>query len=251
MSGPVIDDPWTGLRRWTAARIALGRAGTALPTGPLLEFQLAHAQARDAVWRDCTFEGLEGSTWGLATAEVRSQAADRSEYLRRPDLGRRLAPGALPLLDRTPGPFDLVIVVADGLSSLAVDRQARPLLDALVPRLRAAGLALGPLVLAREGRVALGDEVGQRLGAEVSLVLIGERPGLSAPDSLGAYLTWGPRVGRQNAERNCVSNIRPEGLGFDEAAQTLLALVLGARTLGLSGIGLKEDSWLTAGSPTA
>lgn len=235
----VSPDPWTGLRKWTAARIALGRVGTSLPTQPLLEFELAHARARDAIFRPCGFERLVG-------IEVSSRATDRQDYLRRPDWGRQLADGEAQRLSQARVPCDVALIVADGLSSLAVDRRAGPLLDLLVPRLQGAGLRLAPLVLARMARVALSDEIGAALQAPVAVILIGERPGLSAPDSLGAYLTWNPRPGRQNAERNCVSNIRPEGLSFEAATQTLFALIQGARLLKESGIGLKEDSWLSA-----
>lgn len=235
----VTADPWGRLRDWTDARIALGRAGTSLPTAPMLEFQLAHARARDAVGRPCDFAGLDG-------LRVASRAADRAEYLRRPDFGRLLTPASERFLEAAsrPGGWDLGLVVGDGLSSLAVDRHARPLLEVLVPLLEASGLTLAPLVLATQARVALADEVGARLGVEIVVMLIGERPGLSSPDSLGAYLTWGPRTGRQNAERNCVSNIRPGGLGFETAARTIRDLAAGARLLKQSGIGLKEDSWL-------
>lgn len=238
----VTPDPWDRLRGWTDARIALGRAGTALPTEPLLDFQLAHARARDAVARPCEFTGLEG-------LRVASRARDRAEYLQRPDLGRLLAPQSEALLEAAgrEGPWDIGLVIGDGLSSLAVDRQAAPLLAELVPRLTDRGLTLAPLVLATQARVALADEVGSRLGVRITIILIGERPGLSSPDSLGAYLTWGPRRGRQNAERNCVSNIRPGGLGFAAAAQTLVHLVAGALMLGASGVTLKEDTWLTEG----
>lgn len=235
----VTPDPWSSLKTWTDARIALGRAGTALPTGPLLDFQMAHAQARDAVVRPCSFTGLEG-------LRVESQVGDRSEYLRRPDLGRRLSPRSEAILEAAArsGPWDLALVVADGLSSRAVDTQAAPFLEALVPRLGAAGFTLAPLVLAVQGRVALGDEIGTRLGVTLTVMLIGERPGLSSPDSLGAYLTWEPRPGRQNAERNCVSNIRPAGLSYAEAARTIVHLASGARRIEASGIGLKETTWL-------
>jgi len=242
----VTPDPWTRLRQWTVARIALGRAGTALPTKPLLEFQLAHAQAKDAVVRPCDFTGLEG-------LRVASRATTRAQYLKRPDLGRLLNADSEQRLEALAGSdnWDVGLVVGDGLSSLAVDRQASPFLRELVPRLTEAGCRLSPLVLASQARVALSDEIGARLRAEVIVMLIGERPGLSSPDSLSVYLTWGPRRGRQNAERNCVSNIRPDGLGFAQAAQTVVALVRGARWLGESGIRLKEDSWLEApGTPT-
>jgi len=237
----VTDDPWTNLRQWTEARIALGRAGTALPTHPMLEFQMAHARAKDAVVRPCQFTGLEG-------VRVRSRAYTRADYLRRPDWGRLLDPESAALLEGmvTTWGWDLGVIVGDGLSSLAVDRQAAPFLAELGPLLRDAGFRLAPLVLASQARVALSDEIGYRLKVDVAVMLIGERPGLTSPDSLGVYLTWAPRPGRQNAERNCVSNIRPGGLPFADAAQTVVALVKGARFLGESGIRIKEDTWLAA-----
>lgn len=237
----VTEDPWAGLKAWTSARIALGRAGTSLPTQPLLEFQLAHARAKDAVVRPCDFHALEG-------LHVHSRAADRSEYLRRPDWGRLLTPKSEADLETLAAGWrwDVGLIVGDGLSSLAVDRHGATFVATLVPRLEEAGLHLSPLVLAHQARVALSDEIGFRLNVDVVIMVLGERPGLTSPDSLGVYLTWGPRRGRQNAERNCVSNVRPGGLGFAEAAQTVLALVKGARFLGESGIRLKEDSWLTA-----
>jgi len=237
----VIEDPWTNLRQWTDARIALGRAGTALPTKPMLDFQMAHARAKDAVIRPCEFTGLEG-------VRVHSRAANRADYLRRPDWGRLLDAESEASLERlvTTWGWDLGVIVADGLSSLAVDRQATPFLAELGPLLKEGGFRLAPLVLASQARVALSDEIGFRLKVDLVVMLIGERPGLTSPDSLGVYITWAPRPGRQNAERNCVSNIRPGGLPFAEAARTVVALVKGARWLGESGIGLKEDSWLAA-----
>lgn len=237
----VTPDPWSSLRSWTDARIGLGRAGISLPTAPLLDFQRDHARARDAVVRPCAFSGLEG-------LRVESLAADRAEYLKRPDRGRRLTRSSEALLEEAgkAGPWNVGLVVADGLSSLAVDTQASPLLAQLMPLLAASGLTTAPLVLALQARVALSDEVGVRLGVEVVVMLIGERPGLTSADSLSVYLTWGPRTGRQNAERNCVSNIRPAGLPYDAAAKTIRDLVVGARHLGASGIRLKEDSWLQA-----
>lgn len=236
----VTSDPWAHLRHWTEARIALGRAGTSVPTQPLLEFQLAHARAKDAVLRPCEFSGLDG-------LRVQSRARTRADYLRRPDLGRLLDPRSEAEVEAMARPtgWDVGLIVGDGLSSLAVDRQAAALLGELVPGLTTAGLTLAPLVLATQARVALSDEIGVRLGVEVAVMLVGERPGLTSPDSLGVYLTWGPRPGRQNAERNCVSNVRPGGLGFGEAARTVVALVRGARILGESGIGLKEESWIS------
>lgn len=241
-------DSWAHLQRWTAARIALGRAGFSLPTDALLSFQWDHARARDAIFQPCEFAGLEteAQRWELSVIRVRSRAMDRATYLRHPDWGRQLSDDSLPLFDPWPQGWNVVIVVGDGLSALAVDRQAAGVLHELVPRLISAGFSVGPLVLAEMARVALADPIGERLKADLTIHLIGERPGLSAPDSLGAYLTWAPRTGRQNAERNCISNIRPEGLSAAAAAETLVALARGARLLEESGIGLKEDSWLTS-----
>lgn len=241
-------DPWATLRGFTAARIALGRAGASLPTVEWLRFSLAHAQARDAVHLplDAARMQRELEALGFAVARVHSAAADRATYLRRPDLGRRLAPAAeaaLQALAAAPGAAaDVAVVVGDGLSARAVQAHAAPLLAELRPRLEAEGLALGPVVLAEQARVALGDEVGERLGARSVLVLIGERPGLSSPDSLGAYLTWAPARGRSDAQRNCVSNIRPEGLPYALAAHKIAWLLAGARRLGASGVVLKDES---------
>ncbi len=216
---------------WTDARIALGRVGTGVPTVELLRFQLDHARARDAVhW--------ELGALGLDCMELHSAARDRATYLRGPDLGRRLTDASRSKL--VSGDYDAAIVIADGLSAIAVERHAKPLLDVLMPRL--AGWTLAPLLVVRQGRVAIGDEVGQLLGARLVLMLIGERPGLSAPDSLGAYLTYDPRIGRTDAERNCVSNIRPEGLGYALAAHKLYYLMNEARIRKLTGVTLKEDA---------
>jgi ethanolamine ammonia-lyase small subunit len=242
---PVVADAWQALRRFTPARIALGRAGSALPTDELLRFGVAHAQARDAVHAPFDVEALRGElqALGCETVDVASQAPDRATYLRRPDLGRRLRDNDVAALVACGAPADaLAIVVGDGLSATAVHRQAVPLLRELRPRLEADGFALAPLALARQARVALGDAVGAALQAQAVLMLIGERPGLSSPDSLGAYLTWAPRIGRLDAERNCVSNIRPEGLGHVEAAGRIAWLLHAARELRTTGIALKDDS---------
>jgi ethanolamine ammonia-lyase small subunit len=235
----VIANPWAALRAYTPARIALGRAGNALPTDEVLRFGLAHARARDAVHAALDTDALatELRALGLEVRVVKSAAPDRATYLLRPDLGRKLAQGCL--LDRTPAPIALAI--EDGLSAMAVQRHAAPLLRALIelaPQ-RWAGV---PAVIALQGRVALGDEIGERLGARLIAVLIGERPGLSAPDSLGVYLTFEPRVGRRDAERNCLSNIRPEGLGYGEAARRLDWLAAAALARGKTGVALKDES---------
>lgn len=231
-------DPFARLRGLTPARLGLGRAGEGLPTAAMLGFQIAHAQARDAVWAPFDPARVASALAPLATLEVASRAAGRESYLRRPDLGRRLEAASAERL--APGAWDLAIVVADGLSAPAVHAHAAPVIQALTPRLT--GLAMAPVTIASLARVALGDEIGERLGAAMVLILIGERPGLSAPDSLGAYLTWRPRVGRLDADRNCVSNIRPpEGLGYEPAADTLAWLIGEGRRRGLTGVALKDE----------
>ncbi|EWY36486.1 ethanolamine ammonia-lyase small subunit [Skermanella stibiiresistens SB22] len=230
-------NPWSALRRHTAARIALGRSGDGLPTRHLLDFQLAHARARDAVHLAFEPEAIAAALPGHVCVTVRSRARDRAAYLQYPDLGRKLDPEDLPLLRR--GEHDVVFVLADGLSARAVHDHAAALLTAtlgLLPDWRVA-----PVVLARQARVALGDDIAMTLGAAAVVMLIGERPGLSAADSLGAYLTFRPRPNLQNADRNCVSNIRPDGLAIPLAARKLAFLLTEARRLKLSGVGLKDD----------
>jgi len=232
----VASDPWQVLRGATRARVALGRAGDGLPTARLLEFRAAHAAARDAVHAALDVDVVRTALRGGEVLEVHSAAPDRETYLQRPDLGRRLASGVvLPT-----GEVDLAIVVADGLSPRAVHEHAAGTVEALGERLP--GWTLAPLVVARQARVALGDEVGAALGARAVVVLIGERPGLSSADSLGLYLTWAPRVGRADSERNCVSNVRPpHGLSYAQAADTVVALLVAARELGASGVVLKDE----------
>jgi ethanolamine ammonia-lyase small subunit len=239
MSAPPV--VWRDLRRFTQARVALGRAGNGMPTGAHLDFQAAHAAARDAVHTPLDVPALAAALAdaGIASVPVRSTAPDRQTYLLRPDLGRRLDPADAAVLEAMPGCF--VLVVCDGLSSVAVQRHAAPLLALLVPALRARGLPVPPVVIATQGRVALGDDVGAALGAVAVAVLIGERPGLSAADSMGAYLTWQPRPGRTDAERNCISNIRPLGLPPDAAAEKLLWLIDRMFVLGLTGVDLKDE----------
>jgi ethanolamine ammonia-lyase small subunit len=237
-------DPWADLRRHTPARLALGRAGTSLPTAELLRFAAAHAQARDAVQLPLDVPALAAALQadGWPTLAVHSRAPTRDTYLRRPDWGRRLdEASASHLHDAATGPVDLAIVVGDGLSAVAVQRHVPPLLQSL----RAAlgdGLTLAPIVIAQQARVALADEVGALLQARLVLMLLGERPGLSSPDSVGAYLTHDPALGRSDAQRNCVSNIRPQGLAPDLAARRLAWLLREALRRRLSGIALKDDS---------
>lgn len=244
---PVTPDPWQDWRAATPARLALGRAGNALPTDELLRFGWAHAMARDAIHASLDTAALATALQaeGWITATVRSQAPDRATYLRRPDLGRRLDDAdAAQLREAATGGCDLCLVVGDGLSSLAVARHAAPLLAALRPQLPD-GMTLSPVVIATQARVALADEIGEALGARAVAMLIGERPGLSSPDSLGLYLTHGPRRGRHDGERNCISNVRPEGLAYAAAAFKLAWLLRESLRRGLSGVGLKDESELT------
>lgn len=238
---------WLKLKELTGARIALGRTGVSLPTKDILEFRMAHARARDAVHTalniEPLFKALVGK--GFAPVTVASQAVDRHTFLLRPDIGRRLSVDSAQTLTNlshdTKQPLpSLAFVIADGLSAQAIQGHALALLEAL--RLELPQVQDAAVVLATQARVALGDEIGEILGAELVVVLIGERPGLSAPDSMSAYLTWHPKVGRTDVERNCLSNIRLEGLNYAEAAQKLAWLIKQAKVLGKSGVELKEES---------
>jgi ethanolamine ammonia-lyase small subunit len=243
MSDFLEKNPWNALRQFTNARIALGRAGNSLPTAPLLAFNLSHAQARDAVHHPLDADVLHEQlrTHGFTTLDVHSAAPDREHYLRRPDLGRRLSDESREALTQvTLEPPEVVFVIADGLSAFAASKQSIPLLNAV--RSRLTDWTIGPVVVARQGRVALGDEIGEILKAKLVVMLIGERPGLSSPDSLGIYLTYAPKVGCSDAQRNCISNVRPEGLNYHAAAHKLHYLLTHARRLGLTGVGLKDDS---------
>ena len=231
-------DPLARLRAMTSARVALGRSGAGLPTAPLLAFQRDHALARDAVHAPFEPERVAAALEPWPLIAVASQAADRATYLRRPDLGRRLDAERAARLE--PGEWDLAIVIGDGLSAPAAHAHAAPVALRLIDRL--AGWRVAPLVLARMARVALGDDIAVRLGARMVVVLIGERPGLSAADSLGAYLTWAPAPGRRDSERNCVSNIRPpHGLGYEAAADTLAWLIRAAGRLKITGVALRDE----------
>ncbi|HYG90426.1 MAG TPA: ethanolamine ammonia-lyase subunit EutC [Azospirillum sp.] len=233
-----MTDPWARLRRATRARIGLGRCGDGLPTAALLDFQLAHARARDAVHTPFAPAALAADLDGFAVVTVRSQAADRAVYLQRPDLGRRLDPACEEMLAH--GAYDAAFVIGDGLSATGVHAHAVPMLKAALARL--AGWRIAPIVLAEQARVALGDDIGARLGASMVAMLIGERPGLSAADSLGVYLTWDPKPGCTDAERNCISNIHPpDGLGYDAAADALAWLMKEARARKLTGVRLKDE----------
>ena len=242
------DEPWAELRTLTAARIALPRSGASLATAPLLDLRLAHARARDAVHAPLDEPRLisDLTSLGLPVLAVASAAADRQHYLMRPDLGRRLEGDADARLAAQAGSsHDVAFVIADGLSARAVETHAHPLLALTLSRL--AGWRIAPLVVVRQGRVAIGDEIATALRAAIAVVLIGERPGLSAPDSMGAYLTFKPTPHTTDADRNCISNIRPEGLAYADAAVTLTHLLRAMRARQISGVQLKDDRLLLEG----
>jgi ethanolamine ammonia-lyase small subunit len=268
MTQLIPDDPWLSLRAHTNARIALGRAGGSLPTQEVLAFGMAHAQARDAVLRPLDTQALRSrlEDAGYRVLQAHSLAPDRQSYLLRPDKGRQLHPASLRSLqsqaqaphrstplqtgadqsgqDRSDAhntPSSLAIVIADGLSAVAIERHAVPLLNALRER-HATDWDHTPVVIAEQARVALGDPIGEALNAKIVVVLIGERPGLSSPDSLGIYMTWAPCTGRMDSERNCISNVRPEGLDYAAAAHKLAYLLNEATRLQFSGVALKDDS---------
>ncbi|MGH8686761.1 MAG: ethanolamine ammonia-lyase subunit EutC [Burkholderiales bacterium] len=235
----VTRNNWAALKTLTPARIALGRAGSGLPTPELLNFGLAHARARDAVHAALDAEALctQLRELGLAPPILHSAALDRETYLRRPDLGRRLAPASA--ISRSDHSFALVL--CDGLSALALERHAAPLIRSLIA-LSPQRWAGAPCCVCLQGRVALGDDAGARFGCQLVVVLIGERPGLSSPDSLGAYLTFAPRIGRTDAQRNCVSNIRPQGLAYEAAARRIDWIAAAGVERGVTGVGLKDGS---------
>lgn len=243
MDKPVTINPWQSLRRFTAARIALGRSGVSQPTAQQLAFQLDHARARDAVHLALDHEALSETlaASGVQCVSVQSAARDRQVYLQRPDLGRRLDDVSREKLAALAGPgYDLAFVIADGLSALAIEQNAAPFLRAVMVRLE--GWRIAPIAIVQQGRVAIGDEIGGLLGAQIVVVLIGERPGLSSPDSMGLYLTWAPRPGLSDASRNCISNVRPAGLTYDAAAFKLHYLLSEAQRRQLSGVELKDES---------
>ncbi|MCU1731411.1 MULTISPECIES: ethanolamine ammonia-lyase subunit EutC [unclassified Pseudomonas] len=242
------DNPWLELRRLTPARIALGRSGTSLPTQAQLDFQFAHAQARDAVHLPFDHAGLREQLQarGRDSLLLRSAANDRHHYLQRPDLGRRLHEDSAQVLREhaqgNPGGIDLAIIVADGLSALAVHRHTLPFLNRLEEQTAADGWSTSPVLLVEQGRVAVADEIGELLGARMTVILIGERPGLSSPDSLGLYFTYNPKVGLTDAYRNCISNVRLEGLSYGMAAHRLVYLMREACRRQLSGVNLKDEA---------
>lgn len=240
---PSISEQRLDLRQMTDARVSLGRHGAGLPTQAQLSFLLDHARAREAVWTSVDRASLTDrlNRLGLSVVGVDSMAGDRSIYVRRPDLGRMPAPESTERLKQAGAGkgYDVAIVVADGLSSSAVDLNAVPLIEALVPKLAALNLSAAPIVLANQARVALGDPVGEALGAKLTIVLVGERPGLSAADSLGAYITYGPKQGNPDSGRNCISNIREGGLPIREAAEIISALIRDMMRTRVSGVAMK------------
>jgi ethanolamine ammonia-lyase small subunit len=234
------------LQEFTSARIAIGRVGTSIPLKQSLEFKLAHAHARDAVYSELDINNLTDvlKQFDLPVLHLNSRVNDRRQYLQRPDLGRRLNDGSLDLLlDHRPE-TDIAIILADGLSATAVNENAVGLLQALIPQLLAAGFKLAPISMVEQGRVAIGDDIGHGLKAKLSLVLIGERPGLSSADSLGAYLTYNPKPGLTDEMRNCISNIRPGGLIYKKAAKKIFYLISEAFKRKLSGVDLKDNAEL-------
>jgi ethanolamine ammonia-lyase small subunit len=241
------EDPWQELKRYTKARIALGRVGSSLPTKEVLGFGVSHAIARDAVHLPLDVKSLDSGIryLGFSTIQVHSRAANRHTYLLRPDFGRKLSDESREKLQsqKPKDSIDFMIVVGDGLSSLAIQRHAVPLLSE-IQKLIPVSWNVGPIVIGEQARVALADEVGGIMGARMVAILIGERPGLSSPDSLGIYLTYAPKVGRNDAERNCISNVRPEGLQYAAAAKKLMWLAKTAQGLKATGITLKDESEL-------
>lgn len=238
-------DAWHSLRQFTQARIAQGRSGSSLPTAAWLEFQLAHAAARDAVLQAWDVDGFkEGIRQaGLQFLALNTRAASRDVYLQRPDLGRCLDDDSRAALESSGRPtVDVALIISNGLSSTAIDRHGLALLRALVASLLKHRLSYSPVCIVPNGRVALSDEIGALLQTRLAIIVVGERPGLSAADSLGAYLTYAPQCGRTDADRNCLSNIRPpEGLGYAEAAIKLTYLASKALQGGYSGVALKDD----------
>lgn len=249
MTKTIISNPWSKLQRYTDARIGLGRAGTSLPTQEWLSFQLSHAKAQDAVHKafdiEALYEQIDCRPWNtFGIIRVQSEAQDRAQYLQRPDLGRKLRVEDIKRLktQAKEEPFDVAFLICDGLSAIAVEQNTASFLDHLIPKLMAQHWSVAPIVIAEQGRVALGDDVAEAINAKCVVVLVGERPGLSSPDSLGLYLTWAAKRGCNDAMRNCISNIRPKGLNCSLAAQKAWYLLQESQRLQLSGVDLKENA---------
>ena len=247
-STQVIDNPWRSLRKFTTARIGLGRAGISQPTKHHLDFQLAHAQARDAVHSELDIEKLQQNlnVHSYTSIHLRSAAGSRSIYLQRPDLGRRLDDNSEQHLQAleggAPHTYDIAFIIADGLSAFAVEEHAVNFLNIITAKLKKENWKIAPIVIVEQGRVAVSDEIGSLLGADQAVILIGERPGLSSPDSLGIYLTFDPKIDRNDADRNCISNVRTEGQSYKGAAHKLFYLLSEARRRKLSGVSLKDEA---------
>ncbi|WPU91063.1 ethanolamine ammonia-lyase subunit EutC [Mucilaginibacter sabulilitoris] len=242
-------EPLKALQEFTPARIAIGRVGTSIPLKQSLEFKLAHAHARDAVYSELDINSLTAGLepFDLPVLHLYSRVIDRRQYLQRPDLGRKLNDDSVELLQDHHTENDIAIIIADGLSATAVNNNTIGLLKVLIPQLSAVHLKLAPLCLVEQGRVAIGDDIGHGLKAKLSLILIGERPGLSSADSLGAYITYKPKPGLTDESRNCVSNVRPGGLSYPKAAKKIFYLISEAFKLQLSGVGLKDNAGLLEG----
>jgi ethanolamine ammonia-lyase small subunit len=241
----VRKDGWGQLKAYTAARIALGSAGNAMPIKEVLRFKTDHAFARDAVQSQLTIDSLlrQLEPFRLPTNIVKSKARDRKEYLQRPDLGRKLNDASTQMLrDISSRACDVAIILADGLSATAINKHAIPVLQLVVPALKEKGLTLSAVTIVEQARVAIGDEIGSLLNAKMSIVFVGERPGLSSPDSMGVYLTHGPVPGVKDNGRNCISNIRPEGLMYATAADMLLYMINASLAAGFSGVALKDQT---------
>ncbi|MCD8739793.1 ethanolamine ammonia-lyase subunit EutC [Mucilaginibacter roseus] len=235
---------WDKLKKFTSARIAIGRTGSSIPVHNSLEFKLAHAHARDAVYSRLDVDKLnsELTRFNLPVLNISSRASYREQYLQRPDLGRRTDDVSNEILQANKGKYDIVIVIADGLSATAINQNMIDFLASVIPMFKAAKMQLAPICLVEQGRVAIGDDIGAALNARLSLILIGERPGLSAADSMGAYITFSPKQGLTDDSRNCVSNIRPQGLPIHMAAEKIFYLIRQAFRKQLSGVQLKDDS---------
>jgi ethanolamine ammonia-lyase small subunit len=247
-STQVIDNAWRSLRKFTTARIGLGRAGISLPTKHHLDFQLAHARARDAVHSELDIEKLQQNlnVHSYTSIHLRSAAGSRSIYLQRPDLGRRLDDNSEQHLQAleggAPHRYDIAFIIADGLSAFAVEEHAVNFLNFITAKLKKENWKIAPIVIVEQGRVAVSDEIGSLVGADQAVILIGERPGLSSPDSLGIYLTFDPKIDRNDADRNCISNVRTEGQSYKGAAHKLFYLLSEARRRKYSGVSLKDEA---------
>lgn len=241
-----IPDPLISLKEFTAARIAIGRVGNSIPLKQSMEFKLAHAHARDAVYSTLDVDGLisKFKVFDLSVFHLHSQAANRQKYLKRPDLGRLLSDESKELLTGFTTNPDVAIIIVDGLSATAVNENTPGLLKMLIPLLTAAKISIAPLCLVEQGRVAIGDDIASGLSAKLSVVLIGERPGLSSADSMGAYLTYNPQPGLTDESRNCISNIRKEGLKYKQAAEKIFYLINESFKRKLSGVALKDNAGL-------